>query len=172
MAQHLVKCFYCKQQFDANKEEFVKPQANRYAHKKCSDARPAEQIQEENDRKQLDDYIKQICDDNVPSFVWNQINTFHDNGKSYSGMYRTLYYYLEICHETIDTKRYGIAIIDRVWDRAREYYEEIYNAQEVNENKTIQEYTSKVRYLPFVPRPRQIKTINFTIEEDEDNGAQ
>ena len=34
---HIVKCLYCGETFDADKEEFTKPRTNRYAHLHCSE---------------------------------------------------------------------------------------------------------------------------------------
>lgn len=33
---HKVKCFFCKQEFDRDKEPYVMVNARRYAHKKCA----------------------------------------------------------------------------------------------------------------------------------------
>lgn len=57
MAQHRVKCYYCGEYFDANKEECGKVNANRYAHKKCGDEHGWEKnstpIRAEKDRAQV-----------------------------------------------------------------------------------------------------------------------
>ena len=39
MKTHNVKCYYCGNIFDANKEQFVKVNSTRYAHKSCQEER-------------------------------------------------------------------------------------------------------------------------------------
>lgn len=55
---HLVKCLYCQKTFDTNKEDFVKPTSNRYAHKECYEDHIKEQSEEEKDKQELEEYIK------------------------------------------------------------------------------------------------------------------
>ena len=84
--------------FDANMEPFVKPNARRYAHKSCAQSAEENQSQEERDKKELEEYIKQLFGINSISVkIRKQIDTFKkEKNYSYSGMRKTLKYFFEI----------------------------------------------------------------------------
>ena len=48
MAVHLVKCSICQESFDTEKEEFVKTNSRRYAHKRCFEEAEGKKLKEEN----------------------------------------------------------------------------------------------------------------------------
>ena len=54
---HFVKCYYCGEKFDRDKEEWAKVTANRYAHKKCALTKEEIQSQEDKDKEELNEYI-------------------------------------------------------------------------------------------------------------------
>lgn len=57
MAKRLVKCLYCGETFDPDKEPFVKPNSKRYAHKICSEQYESKKTKEEQDKAELEKYI-------------------------------------------------------------------------------------------------------------------
>ena len=72
MAKHIVKCYYCGKQFDANEEEYVKVNNRRYAHKKCSEEKEQTLSQEQKDKIELEEYILKLFKvDFIPSNPWS-----------------------------------------------------------------------------------------------------
>lgn len=96
MAKHMVKCLYCGQMFDANTEPFVKPNARRYAHVACARTEEENQTQEEKDKRELEEYIKELFGVNtIPVKIRKQMDTFRkEKNYSYSGMRKTLKFFL------------------------------------------------------------------------------
>lgn len=89
MAKHMVKCLYCGKNFDANAEEFVKPRANRYAHKECAEKEELRQ----GIIKQIHDKMKHILGVNYNGQkIDKQIKRFVSEGKTENGILRTLEY--------------------------------------------------------------------------------
>ena len=77
MAKHMVKCLYCGQMFDANIEPFVKPNARRYAHVACARTEEENQTQEEKDKRELEEYIKELFGvSTIPVKIRKQMDTF------------------------------------------------------------------------------------------------
>lgn len=62
---NLVKCFYCGQMFDREKESYTQPQSRRYAHKKCSDY--ADKIHQITQSKLKEYYIKPKVNKDIKS---------------------------------------------------------------------------------------------------------
>ena len=58
MAKHLVKCYYCGQTFDANKEKFIMVNSRRYAHENCYNNNQTQKTKDELDKEELENYIK------------------------------------------------------------------------------------------------------------------
>jgi hypothetical protein len=148
MAKHLVKCYVCHQQFDANVTPFIRVGKNGryYAHKDCSveqrdehrltagEARvnAAGTDKDELDRAQainkraLYDYINKVMKDNIDinwPLVTREINKYTKERKwTYSGIHRTIIYYLEVLKKDIFTTGGHIAFVERYYPEAREYY--------------------------------------------------
>ena len=168
-AKHLVKCFYCGQQFDCNSEPYTKPRANRYAHAAGDQQANANKTQEERDYEALVEYIKQLFG-NPNQRVWKQLKEFKDvYNYTYSGMLKTLIWWFEIKHADIEKANGGIGIIPYVYDQALQYYYALYLAQIANEDKDIEHYRVRVREFVIeepkrIPRPPRL----FKFEEDEE----
>ena len=174
MAAHKVKCFYCGQIFDANKEPFAKPQANRYAHKSCYEQAQKNKSQEERDYEALVAYIKHLFGPNPNPRVWKQLKEYRDmkgaDGKplySYGGMHKTLIWFYELKHNDIEKANGGIGIIPYVYDQACEYYYALYLAHLANENKDVSNY--KVREFEIELPQREVRAPRlFKLDEGED----
>lgn len=167
MAAHKVKCFYCGQTFDANKEPFVKPKANRYAHKACHDNAEKNKTQEERDREALIEYIKYLFGANPNPRVWKQMKDYHELGYSYSGMQKALYWHFELRHESIEKANGGIGIIPYVYEDAKRYFFSLYLAKISNEEAN---FTHKVREFNIEPPAVQKRPPRlFNLDEVELN---
>lgn len=109
MAQHLVKCYYCNQTFDANIEEFVKPVKNRYAHKECA-------VKEELKKgiiTQIHNKMQEILGDTYNrTKIDRSIKTMIKDGKTEVGILRTLEYWYDIKGSSAEKANGGISIVD------------------------------------------------------------
>lgn len=174
MAKHLVKCFYCAKEFDANTEEFVKPNSRRYAHKACADAAEASKTKEEKDKEILENYIKELFGiSSISTKIKKQIEKFKkEKNYSYSGMFKTLKYFFEIRGNSIEKANGGVGIIPWVYDEAYLYWKAIWEAQQKNENVKVEEYIlpSIEVHIP-VPTREPMKHLRplFTFLDEEVN---
>lgn len=157
MAKHMVKCLYCGQMFDANTEPFVKPNARRYAHVACARTEEENQTQEEKDKHELEEYIKELFGVNtIPVKIRKQMDTFRkEKNYSYSGMRKTLKFFFEVKGNPIEKANGGIGIIPWVYDKAFDYWRALWEAQERNKGVEIQKYNLPVREIHIVPPKRE-----------------
>lgn len=153
MAKQLVKCIYCKGTLD--KSEAVQPNPNvyRYAHKLCHERVQASKTQAERDYEELENYIKNLFDINVlNATITKQIKTFRENfDLSYTGILKTLQWWTEVKNERFEDKNYGIAIVPYIYDKAKEYYLSLYNAEQANNKIDLEHYKPKVEEVVIPP---------------------
>ena len=172
MAKKMCKCAICGIEFDRNSEQAVRSGARRYAHFKCK--KDGELVPMETsssidpDLKALNEYIAALYGNkgNYP-LIKKQIKKFHDEYKyTYSGMQKSLIYFYEVKHNKIEDSNGGIGIIEYVYEQARQYYYEIFVAQNQNENKSfitkIKEYIIK----PPKSKSNKRKELNWGTEEE------
>ena len=124
MAVRKVKCKYCGVEFDRNAEPFVEVGGRRYAHKECAEKHDAAIPQEEKDYKMLEDYIKKVY--KIPTInirIRKQIKEFREiYSYTYSGMYKTLYWWYDITKHSTESSNGGIGIIPYIYDEACKYF--------------------------------------------------
>ena len=89
MAKHIVKCYYCGKEFDANTESYVKPTERRYAHKACAEKEELKKgiiVQIHTKMRGLlgDNYNRTKIDRSIKAMV--------KDGKTEVGILRTLEY--------------------------------------------------------------------------------
>lgn len=132
-----VKCKFCQQEFDRELTEFVKV-STRYAHRDCY-----EQAQQQAaELRKVTDLIKSLYYPKEPNWniIGSQLQRYHDEGKTYMGMYYTLTYFFTIQGNDIH-KGAGIGIIPYVYDKAKAYYKNIDNtytkAAEIEQREKI-----------------------------------
>lgn len=170
MAKHIVKCAICGEQFDANKEPFEKVSSRRYAHKSCVENKENLLTQEEKDKKNLEDYIiKLFKEEYVNPRIQKQINAYiKDYHYSYSGIHKSLVYFYEIKGNSIEKANSGIGIVPYVYEKARQYYYDLWLSQQKNENKDIEKYIPQNKII-YIARPeRKIKKRKFFSFLDEE----
>lgn len=143
-----VTCIYCKKQFKKSEIEYVQISNNKYSHLKCSEL---EEQREKTPAEQLNEYIMKLYDQAyVPPLVQKQIkNYINEYNFSYSGILKSLIYYTEIQHKTLNLSA-GIGIVPYIYKNAYEYYYSIWSANQINNTKEFEQY---------IP-----KDINITIE--------
>lgn len=175
MAKHMVKCFYCGEQFDASSVPFVKPNARRYAHTNCALEAEKNKTEEEKDKDRLEKYIKELFGVNsIPVKIQKQIEYYRkENNYSYSGIYKTLKYFYEVKKGgSIEKSNGGIGIVPFEYEEAFRYWRALWEAKERNKDVEIEQYVLPVREVHIKPPQRQpMKHIRrlFTFLEEEAN---
>lgn len=139
----LIKCVYCKREFNKKKEDWVQVSNCKFAHAACAEK---EQNREKTDAEKLDLYIMNLYGlEYVPPNTKKQISQFiKDYNYSYSGILKSLQYYYEIKGHTVDTAyNYSIGIVPYIYQQAYQYFYNLWLAQSRNETKNITEYVPK-----------------------------
>ncbi len=156
---HKVKCYYCGQQFDRDKEEWVKVTANRYAHKNCALTKEEIQSQEDKDKAALEEYIIKLFNlDFVEPRIQKQITKYRNEyNYSYSGILKSLKYFYEIKGNPIEKANGGIGIVPYVYKRAFDYYYALWQAQQKNATKQIEQYVPVIKEVVIQNPQRNIK---------------
>lgn len=168
---HIVTCVYCKQRFDRDKHPFVQVSSRRYAHQECSLTEEQKKAKEEIDKEELDAYIMKLFNmDYVDARIRKQIKQYVDEYNfSYSGIRKTLIYFFEIKGNSLEKANGGIGIVPYVYQNAHNYYLALWQAQQKNENKIVEEYIPNIKEV-VIPRPqRQVKKRKLFSFLDEEN---
>lgn len=177
MAKAMCKCFVCGVTFDRNAVQAVRHSANRYSHATCEPENKnfvpmaAPKKAEDPDLSALKDYIKKVYQDKANwVIISKQIKQFAEKGYTYSGMLKTLIYFYEVKHNTIDKSNGGIGIIEYVYNDASKYYYAIWQAQQINleQMNEAKEITKTYKeYVIEVPKSKGIKNklIEFEMED-------
>ena len=86
--------------------------------------------------------------------ITKQIKTFRENfDLTYSGILSTLKWWIEIKKEKMEDKNYGIAIVPYIYDQAKDYYYNMWKANQVNESLDLENYKPKIEVVN-IPPPR------------------
>ena len=116
---------------------------------------------------ELEEYIKKLFKiDFIDPRIRKQINEYHQKlGFSYSGMYKTLYWFFEIQNNPIEKANGGIGIIPWTYQDARKYYKMIYQAQQLNKEKNIDNFKPKIVKINMAsPKREKPKIKLFNLE--------
>lgn len=174
---HYVKCIYCGNRFDRDKEEAVKVRS-RYAHLDCykeaTGEVPPEYLQLAIDKENLMHYIDGLWDKkaNYP-LLMTQLKRY-TTGKSFNythkGILNALKYYYEVTKHPINEEYKDLSIVPYVYTKAQVYFNRIENAQKINEDKNIKDYEQKEAKVIHIPIPQTtIKRRKlFTFFEEEE----
>jgi len=167
---HLVKCKYCGETFDRDKEPTIQVSARRYAHKKCAEEHENNKTQEEKDIEALERYIMKLFDEPyVNARIKKQIKEFQaDYNYTYSGILKTLVYWYDIKGNSTDKANGGIGIVPYVYEQAYNYFYNLYLAQLSNEDKDIEQYKPKEKVIVIPPPFVQRRKPKLFFEEDEE----
>lgn len=154
-AKHMVTCRFCKIKFDANAEEYELPSKNMYYHKACWRQKQAALSQEERDEEAFYQYVKQLFHEDYNYITTKKLANQYikENGYTYSGMLKSLKWFYEVQHNTIDKANGSIGIIPYIYNKAKDYYYSLYLAQIANKEKDINKYIPKVKEIE-VDSPR------------------
>ena len=170
---HYCICPKCNIKFNRDEIQAVKVSARRYGHASCypniKELVPMEKSPSEDpELAALKNYISEIYGNKANwALINKQIKKFHlENKYSYSGILKSLIYFYEVKHNSVDGSNGGIGIVEYTYDQAYQYYLAIFMAQQNNEDKTL---VTKVKEFIIKP-PHQRGTKNSLLDwaEDED----
>lgn len=182
MPKHEVTCRICGLRFDLNSEQGVKLGNLRYAHQACAPEgelipmeiptikKKAVKKQEPQELTQLNEYIKKLYKINyVPPNIQKQIKAYVSQyGFSYSGIYKTLYWFYEIKKKPLDESRQTIGIIPYIYREAEDYYYKLYLAEAANKDKDKDAVLGQVKEITIPPPEVYVKPPRlFNLEDEE-----
>lgn len=176
MAQHMVKCLYCGQVFDAKPEEkdivWYKPRSNRYAHVKCGQKQSEQQTAEDKAFDELYRYVQQEQGSNFNFVQFKKVTDawIKDYKYTYSGMLKSLLYFYEIKGNSKKKLREGsIGIIPFCYNQAYNYYYEIYLAsQRAGDGDYNNSLTREIEIDAPVAKVLPPKLFNLDMEDEDE----
>ena len=128
MTKHIVKCRFCKQEFDAKEStediDWVMPSRNYYYHQNCY-----VKFKTEKNRATDKDWIPMIYDliarDLKKGYNWHQIEAqrkkFIQDGMTNKGIYFTMYWHFLIQKKPWK-EEYGIGLIPHIYEEGTNYW--------------------------------------------------
>lgn len=117
---HIVKCVYCQENIDKDKEKYQEVRYHRYAHLTCHEPRV-------DVNGAMFNTIIQYCGEifgkeaNFPR-IGKQIKEYAISGMTYNGIYLTLKYWYEVKKNDISKSKGGIGIVPYIYNEARDYW--------------------------------------------------
>jgi hypothetical protein len=177
VAQHLVKCLYCKKTFDAQPSGqdviWYKPRVNRYAHIECGEQIDKQEKQEEEDFDKLYQYVKKEQGANFNFVQFKKIIEAwkKDYKYTYSGILKSLVYFYEVKGNSKEKLREGsIGIVPFCYTQAYNYYYNIYMAQQ---RAGTGNYNKEIKIEVEITPPAAKRPIPKLFESDmEDNNEE
>lgn len=113
-------------------------------------------------------------DDFITPRVRKQINTYIEQYQyTYSGIRKALVYFYEIKGNSTEKANGGIGIVPYVYKDAFNYYYSIWEANQKNQNKDVQEFVSKEKVIKIEPPKRNLRKrrlFAFLDEEEAEGG--
>ena len=168
---HKVICLYCKKQFDRDKEPTQKVSARRYAHLNCWKEHLANMSQEEKDIQNFFDYTKKLFGEDYNYILTKKLAERYvkENNYTYSGMLKTLKWYYEKEGHSIEKSNGSIGIIPYIYKQALNYYYALYQAQLVNKEKDLSNFTTSKERIVEIESPRvYVRPPHMWFEEEEE----
>ena len=145
--------------------------SRRYAHISCAEKQQKEKTKEELDKEELENYIKQLFGiTQLTPKIKKQIKKYiKEENYSYSGIRRSLVYFYEIKHNSLEKSNDGIGIVPWVYCDAYNYYYNLWLAQQKNQDKNIDDYKPKEIVITIPPPERKIKkkTLFSFLDKEE-----
>ena len=147
-----VKCKYCKQILSKKDEDCIQLSETKFAHRDCE---TAEQLREKTDEEKLDLYIMELFNtDFVSPGIKKQIKEYVEKYNfTHSGILKALIYYYDVKKNSIEKAR-GIGIVPFIYKDAYNYYFSLWEAQQKNITKVIDNYIPEVVEV-HIPSPQK-----------------
>ena len=167
---HYVKCFYCGNRFDRDKDPCIKINDRRYAHLECIQQQEDDSLlQEQKDKDTFYEMVKSIYGKDYNYLLINgQATSYIEQyGYTWSGMTGCLHWFYNIKHNNIEESNGGIGIIPYIYDEVKKYYQNIYKAQK--KNKKIKNLRQIVNFDIQSPRAWQQPPRLLNLDESEED---
>ena len=166
-----VNCAYCGKQIYKKTDSYKKVNT-KYFHKECFEQ---EEKREKTDQEKLNEYIMKLFKTTyVSPRIQKQIKTYIEQyDVTYSGIQRSLEYWIDIKKHKYDTSFDSIGIVPKIYNDAKNYFYAIWEAKQKNEGKQFSAYKPKVIEIKIPPPERNLPKRNlfsFLDEEEEVNG--
>lgn len=171
---HYVTCPICGKSFDRDKIPSHQ-MGRRYAHMECWAYKESHKTQDEIDRESLEEYIMKLFGLNVISpKIKRQIDQYHNEYYyTYTGMKKALIYHFEVKKGDIKQTNGGIGIVPYVYEQAREYYYQIWLAQQQNVDKVLNDYLPEVVKIKIKnPERKSKRRTLFGFLDNDDIGGE
>ena len=168
---HKVICYYCKKQFDRDKEPTKQISARRYAHMKCWEEHEANMTQEEKDIRAFYEYTQKLFGEDYNYILTKKLAERYvkENHYTYTGMLKTLKWYYEKEGNSIEKSNGSIGIIPYVYKQALNYYYSLYLAQQINKEKDISNFIiSKVKEVNIQSPRVYVRPPHMWLEEEDE----
>ena len=168
---HYVICSKCGKRFNRDIIQAVKSGGRRYAHQSCF---PEGEIvplpQTDPELKELMDCIKEIYKDDANyALIKKQIKQYQEeNNYTLSGIKKSLIYFYKVKGNSIEKSGGGIGIVPFIYKDAYTYYYNLFIAQSQNQNKNLQQITSKVKEIIIKPPKIKEKKRFFNLGDDDE----
>jgi len=172
---HYVICSKCGKRFDRDKVQAVRTGARRYAHYECfPTGELVPLVEKDPDLVKLENYIQNLLGkDYNKARVNKQIKDFMEEyNYTYSGILKSLVYFYEVKGNSKDKANGGIGIVPFIYQDAYNYYYDLFVVKSQNENRSIEQATSKVREIVIKPPRIVIQKRFFNLDDDEVNDEQ
>lgn len=119
----IVKCLYCGQPIDRDKEKCQRVQSRRYAHLTCHAPKPGV---DEALTTEIMEYCKEIFGPEADyGHIGSQIKKYVADGKTRQGILLTLKYWYGVKKNSTDKSNGGIGIVPYVYDDAKKYWNSV-----------------------------------------------
>lgn len=118
-----VKCLYCGQPIDRDKEKYQRVQSRRYAHLTCHVPKSGV---DETLTTEIMEYCKEIFGPEADyGRIGAQIKKYVADGKTRQDILLTLKYWYGVKKNNTDKSNGGIGIVPYVYDEAKKYWKSV-----------------------------------------------
>ena len=147
-------CNICKRKLTGYNDYVIKN--NKKICKDCVAKQGKEKTEEEKEKEELYEYLKLLFQKTTIPESWNVfIEKQRKNGKTYSGMQGSLYYFYELKGNAVSYENSAIGIIEYIYDEAKDYFRELNQVNEKNSKFVSQSQTRF--YETTMPKDKKIK---------------
>lgn len=183
---HYCICPKCNEKFNRDRIQAVKVGARRYGHATCypdnTDFMPVEEKKEKKKKEKekekpsadpdyvaLKEYIQKLFNGKQNYvLVEKQIKKFKEEmGYSYSGMMKSLIYFYEVKHNSLEKSNNSIGIVPYVYQDSYNYFYALFLAQQQNMGVEFKKVEKEVQIKRPSKDRKRMKLIDFsTLEGD------
>lgn len=157
-----VKCPYCEEIFSREEYPDFVHIGNRYYHKKCYDKK----MENEEYYNKIHEYCKNKYGTNYSKRrIDQQIKELIEDGRSMTGIYRTLVYWYDVSDGDVSKSHGSIRIVGYVYDDAMRYYENKWRLEQQQAEllKGSLDLGTDVFYISPTPieKPKRVKLFDI-----------